>query len=546
MRNDSIIITRQQIGQWVSVIGGVGLLLSILGFIWQGGLTPFIIGSLVVGIIGIVAWALLSPSEFSDFISGRQVRYSTIAVFSTLLLVGIVALTYILLQRAVVTLDMTEGRRFTLSSETLNVLQNVNRDIQITIFYSSRGLLQREVDDQFFRQYEVESEGKIKRVYIDPDEQPAMAQGFGAFSEGDTFISFLNDDGSVDFETVARVPRDPTGGQQEREMTQAILRLLLTGTFTVYFETSHDQLNPLDTSPQGLSGINQGMQESGLITQPLNLRELAQNNATIPADASAVIMARPTSDLAAEEIQVIDEYLQRGGSLFIMADAVFNETPFLAENGLFNQYLWENYGIRALEAVVVDTAAHTQESELEIIGATVFTGTDLGRRLDPANVPIVFKVARALEINAENPPTNNGRVVGSSEASFGETNLRALAETNTYEFNADQDLPGPLTTVAWSWDLDTDARILLVGDSDFVTNGLVASSLGNGILFTDGVTWLTGLGEEIRFSPQAFVTALPVFLDSSTLDAISLLTVFVLPAAVLAIGLVIWTRRVRR
>jgi len=541
-----IIITRGQIGHWASIAGGIALLVGILGLLWQGGLTPFIIGALVLGGAGIALWALMTPNDFTGFISGRQVRYGTTAVFSSLLLIGIVALVYILLQRAVITVDMTEGQRFTLSPETQRVLDNINRDIQITIFYSSRALPQREVDDQFFRLYEVASQGRIKRVYVDPDEQPGMAQRFGAYTEGSTFVSFLNPDGSVDFGTVAFVPRDPAAGTQERDMTQALLRLILSGTFTVYFETSHGEPDPRDTSAQGLSGINGGMRESGLITLPLNLAELAQNGGKIPEDASAVIMARPTTDLTVAEIQVVDEYLKRGGALFLMADVTFNDNPFLAQNAQFNQYLWENYGIRALDAAIVDAEANTRQSELEIVGAVAFTGTDIGARLDPANAPTVFRVARPLEINSDNPPTNNGRIIGTSESSYGETDLRSLGETNTYRYDDGQDIRGPMTVVAWSWDQETDARILLVGDGDFVTNGLVGTALGNGILFTDGMSWLTGLGERLKFAPQAFVTALPIFLDGGTLDIIALVTVVLMPLTVLVIGLAIWTRRIRQ
>ena len=49
-------------------------------------------------------------------------------------------------------------------------------------------------------------------------------------------------------------------------MTQAISRLLLSGTLTVYFDTGLGERDPLDTSQEGISGINNGVRESGLIT----------------------------------------------------------------------------------------------------------------------------------------------------------------------------------------------------------------------------------------------------------------------------------------
>ena len=79
---------------------------------------------------------------------------------------------------------------------------------------------------------------------------------------------------------------------------------------------------------------------------------------------------------------MIDRYLQNGGSLFIMADVLFNENPFLKEDGSFNGYLWENFGLRALDAAVVDLAVSGQTA-LDVISAYTFADTDIGERLDP-------------------------------------------------------------------------------------------------------------------------------------------------------------------
>ena len=91
---------------------GSALLLGFLGWIWQAGLTTPVIILLATGAGALAVWIIVAPRDFADFVSGRQVRYSSIAVFSTLLLVGIVVLVYILLARSALTLDMTEGRHF--------------------------------------------------------------------------------------------------------------------------------------------------------------------------------------------------------------------------------------------------------------------------------------------------------------------------------------------------------------------------------------------------------------------------------------------------
>ncbi len=542
MRNENITLTRGQIGLWASIIGGIALLMGIIGLIWQGGLTEIVIVALVIGAIGIVLWAVMTPREFRAFVSGRQARYSTSAVFGALLLIGIVVLFYVVLQRAVIILDMTEGQRFSISDETRNILRQVTRPIQITGFYSPRALAQREVDDQFFRLYEDGSNGKITRSYIDPDEQPAMAQKFGITSDGEVFLSYLNTDSSVDFNTVSRLPRSET---QERDMTEAISRLLISGTLTVYFDQSHAERDPLSADPQGLSGINNGIRESGLITYPISISDLAASGGNIPDTASAIILARPTTDFSEAEIGVIDRYLQKGGALFIMADVLYNQDAFLRYDGLFNRYLWEHFGIRALDAAVVDEASHGQ-TLLDIVSAAIYPENDIAKRLNEQNSPTLFKIARPVEVNtspAENVP--NGKVIMSSPQSYGETDLKTLGETETYHYDDGKDIRGPLSTVAWAYNRATGAKVLLIGDSDFATNSLVQSG-GNGILFTDGLSWLTGFSDRINFAPQAYGTGSPViFVDGQTLDVISFLTVILLPGLVFAIGLGIWIRRVR-
>jgi ABC-type uncharacterized transport system involved in gliding motility auxiliary subunit len=542
MRNDNITITRGQVGQWSSFIGGAALLIGLIGWVWQGGATPVIIGALVIGVLCIALWALVTPDEFRGFISGRQVRYGTMAVFGTLLLIGIVALVYVVLARAVLTLDMTGDGRFTLSAETRQVLQRIQRPIQLTGFYSSRGLALREVDDQFFRQYEVASGGLVTRKYINPEEDPVLTDRYGVSSDGQVFISYLNADGTIDEGTLARVPRS---GRQERDVTEAISRLLISGTITVYFEQSRGELDPTDTTQQGLSGINLGVQESGLITQPLNLVELAGAGGDIPQDAGAVIFARPTSDLSSAEVAVIDRYLQRGGTLFIMTDPLFNEDRFLKADGAFNQFLWTNYGLRALDAVVVDAGSSFQ-TPLDVLSAAIFPDNSIVARMNSENAPAYFRLARALEVS-ETPPANvpNGRLILSSEQSYGETDLTTLSQTSTYQFDEGEDVPGPLTSAVFAYHQQTGAKILMVGDADFVTNGLIGSG-GNALLFTDGLSWLTGLSEQVEFAPQAFSSSVPLIsVSGQTLDVIAFATVILLPGLVLVIGMAVWLRRMR-
>lgn len=545
MRNENITLTRGQIGLWASFIGVASLIIALISWLWQGSISSLTIGLFIVAAIGIGLWAIMTPQEFVGFFTGRQARYSTTAVLSTFLLIGIIVLVYIVTQRAVLTLDMTQAQLFTLSPESRSILRGVTRPIRITGFYSAAALRLQETDDQFFRLYSAETNDMISREYINPNDQPALAQRYGAVTDGTVYLSYLDENGAVDFNTLMLVPRQ-AGGAQEREMTQALARLLIAGTLKVYFDNSHGQLDPLDNSQQGLSAIHQGIQSNGLLTESIDLFTLAEQGRPIPGDAAAIMLIRPTEDFSPAVIQLLDDYLQSGGGVFITVDAPFGDTPFMTLNSPFNQYLWDTWGIRTLDAVLVDEAASLR-TPLDIIGAAVFTGTDIGARLDPEQSPTLFRLARALELNTENPPVNNGQVLATSPISYGETDLQRLATTNEFTFNADEDIQGPLTIVAWAWDQNTNGKVLLVGDSDFLTNGYITSAMGNAILFTDGLSWLTELNKTIAFAPQQFSSGLPlIVINAQMRDMIAIFTTLIMPGLTLVIGLGVWARRNRR
>ncbi len=543
MQRGYVVLTRRQIAGWIGLVGGVALLAGIIGLIWQGSLFGYVPYSLALGIVGLLIWIALDRHALVDILTGRQTRFGTMAVVLTLLLIGIVATSYLVVARQTITIDMTQNARYSLSPKSFDVLRLIQRDIQITGFYSARSLREREVDDEFFRLYTSATNGHIHRVYIDPDEQPALAQKYGVNGDAALYISYLNPDGSVDFNTVARVPRSDS---QERDMTQAISRLLISGSITVYFEIGHGGRNALDTSQDGLSGINNGIKESGIITQPLDLTLLAKDNKPVPADAGALLMPRLTTDLSAQEINIVDAYLKRGGALFIMSEAFAAKDGFMRQDSPFNQYLWDNFRIRGLDAVIVDAAASVQ-TPLDVVGAGVNTGTDITGRLDPARSPVKFRIARAIDVGTDLPQgVTNGQLIFSSQSSYGETDLDALANTNTYKYDQGKDLPGPLTEVAWAANNTTNARVVLVGDSDFVSNGLVQNQ-GNAVLFTDSLAWLTGYNQRINFGSQAYFYNLPLItIDRPTLDRIAFITVILVPGILLTTGLVVSSRRARR
>ncbi|RMG73412.1 MAG: hypothetical protein D6711_10890 [Chloroflexi bacterium] len=546
MNEREIVITKSGLGQIASLGVIISVIMAVLGGLRNDN--NAVLAAIIFGILSLGFWILINPKSFIQVITGRQARQGTLAVLSTLLLIIVVVMGYVYVQREVITFDLTSSGTFTLSQTTRTVLSRLNRDIQITAFYSPDLLAVRELDDQFFRQYTVESNGHVSRVYVDPIAQPAIADRFNA-RDGDVFISYLTPDGEVDYNTIQYVPME---GRQERDLTTAINRLLAQGNFIAYFDIGHGNLTPSlipgDTSPENLSIAAGLLNDSGWVVYALNLKELAQNNVPIPDDASVIIISRPTEQFSPQVVNMLREYLDNGGSLLIMADANnLTGSGFLSQGSLFNAYLWENWGIRMLDAVIVDEITGTlAQSPLDNVSIWV---ADIpitsGINIDEETTTL-FHISRAIEVN-DDPPVNNGRIIQTSPLSYGETDLERLGLTNEYGYDEGVDIPGPMTSAAYAYNDATNGKIVLIGDSDFATDARIASPRGNAELFLGAVDWLTNFSEQITFGFEARAASLPtIFISPAQLDQINYIILIIIPGLVMIMGAGVWFIRKRR
>ncbi len=525
------------------IVGGLGLLLGVIGTLWAGGLVPLTLGLLIVGTVGTVVWVALDPGEIVRLLTGRGAQYSTVTVIGLVLLVGLIVSLYLAAQGARLTVDLTDSGQFTLSPETLDVIERFDRDVRITGFYSGRLLPQREVDNQFFQLYTVASEGRITVDYIDPDQNPTRAEAFGVQFDGDVFVSYVDEAGEADLDTVLRVEQRSA---QERDVTGALLRLQQFEAFRVAFEIGYSTVNPDDESETGLSGIITGLENSGVIVGGIDLSAYAAQDADIPSEINAILFTQMSAPLDTAAVAVLDRYVQGGGSLFIMADADLRRgTPFLTEDSVFNTYLWQTFGLQMIDGVVVDNMVSGQ-TPFDIVSVTLADASELTANLNDPNdqsTSVQFPIARGVRVNTS-PPVSNGIIIDASPGSYIETDQDTLVNESYSEFENGVDPQGPITTAAWAHNQDTGSKLVLVGDDDFVTNQHVGAPFGNSIFFTNAITWVTNYGESVSFAPTARVTNLPViFVTLQTLDQIALLTLVLIPGAVLLLGLGVWWRR---
>ncbi len=160
-----------------------------------------------------------------------------------------------------------------------------------------------------------------------------------------------------------------------------------------------------------------------------------------------------------------------------------------------------------------------------------------------------FPLVRSVEPSKESVSGVTVETLFKSNAnSWGETDLKNPDAT----FDEKADLKGPLSlAVAVTKEVKpasdkgpaVKARMVVVGNSNFAINAYF-SAQRNGDLFLNMVSWLAQEEDLISIRPKSPQDR-RIILSQSQQSMLRLLTVFILPGAVLVAGIMVWARRRR-
>lgn len=552
---DNLPLRRAAVANAAGILGGAVLVLGALLYLALGTATLAVFACILVGAAGITLWMWLAPDDFRAWLIGRQTRYGTASVVVSILFAGLVAAAYLLADRANLTADLTGVQRYSLNRPTLETIEQLEARgfrVRLVGFFSARKLREQEAADLLLRQYDAHGGSTIEVEYIDPDERPEVARSYGyqAGQDGSIYLVLIDADGQPLPNATPRY----VGPASEREITTALRTLVVAGRFKIYFTTGHGELDIRRTDDASISRLAVSLINAGIAAEQLSLLSVLETG--IPEDASAVMIVGARGQFTEEEVRVLDAYIQRGGRLAIFTDppqvdegtALTN--TFLEEGSPFSDYLWNEFGVRPLDALIVQMSPYYTNEFTPVINATV-PHPLLSLAQDQQ---VIMSWVRPFELVTE--PAERQALYAreplfyTSADSYGETGLRELMETYRIEYNNGRDLPGPLpvgVTVRRlaEGQLEAQPRIVLIGDSDLVSNQFVQNLPGNVWLWTDVVDWLTGYVQAVSFTPLSDPGLLNLVLSDQQRTAIALITLLGMPGAVLAVGAAVWWYRRR-
>jgi ABC-2 type transport system permease protein len=524
-----------------SGIGALAIVVAILAYLLQREITLMLLVSTLIGIGGLGLWLVLAPDDLRAVVTGRRAAHSSNSIFNSVLVIGSIAIVYTLSVNSGIAADMTTVGYYSLKTDAKSIVANVNRPLQITAFYNPSRLSDRTLDMPILQMFADAAPDKIKLVVVDPDEQTLLARKLGLIGSSGIFISYLDQAGQPDPAFTVQ-----TKGAYAREpwIAEAILQLQARGKYRLLFTIGHDEIDTDVEKKAEAYGIRAGADNVGILTGTLDLK-----NEDIPRDTSAIVVLRPQRDFSENEVAKIAKYMADGGKLLIMAKpAYISSFEFMTSpDSPMSKYLWETWGIRPQQDIVFDPSAYI-ENPYRVLASSVSKHPILNRdAAGTTQVRPLLTIAQSWEIANDKPASvTTLPLIMSSAKSIGKTNLPKVATNPDDPSNLQLetgDIPGPLVMAAALENSQNNARLIVIGDADWVYNDLVIQFDGM-YLWTNMVDWLTQYLSNITVTPK--IRELPLIVDTGSLNIVLIISVVILPGLVLLTGGVVWWNRRRQ
>src|SRR5258706_1832065 len=533
---DTLLLARISSG-----IGLLALFVAVLAYLLQKDLTVTVLVSVIVGIVGISLWTMLAPGDLRNLITGRQALYGGNSIFTSVLVIGIVAIGYGLATNLPIAADLTEQHYYSLKNNAGQIVKSLDQPVQITAFYNASKLTDQAIDAPILNMFRDANPTNVKVAIVDPDEQPVLGKRLGLVGPFGVYVSYLDANGQPD---PTRTVQMRGANTTEQWLAEAISELEAKGKYKVLFTIGHGETGTDIQKKEDAYAIRAGLENVGILSGTLDLK-----NEAIANNASAIVMIGPSLDLGQDEVDKIKAYMDNGGKLLLMAKPAFQgEIQFMkSPDSPMAKYLWTNWGIRPQNDIVYDPLSNVS-SPYRVLAASVNSHPIMSRDSSgTSQIRPFVSLAESWEIN-QTPPSGItiAPLFASSVQSIGKVNLPKVAANPDDPSNLkleQGDLRGPLWLAAALENTKNNARMIVIGDSDWVINDAVIKFDGD-LLWTNMIDWLTHYLSNIKIQPVS--KQLPLVVDQGSLNIAVLISVVILPGLVLLTGGLVWWDRARR
>jgi ABC-type uncharacterized transport system involved in gliding motility auxiliary subunit len=508
------------------ILGLIALLFAAFAYFVAAGFRPFIFVNLIAGIFLIIMWISAGWSEVGTFVGQRSTQYGANAVIYSIIFVAIlIAVNYISNQHHR-RLDMSEEKVYSLSSQSVNVVKNLEKPLKMYGFFAGG---ENPTALELFQEYSYASP-KVTYQMVDPDRNPELAERFKVSALGTVHLQYGGDE-KGNGTNVTEV--------SEEALTNAIIRVAKSTKKTVCFTDGHGEGDPDDkTGQNGYGTLKTALEGEGYQVKKV----LLATQAAVPDDCTILAIAGPVKPFDPHELDAVGKYLDAGGRALITfrAPRPNNEVDEADLVKLAGQW-----GVDAGNDIVVDQVTR------------LFAAPTLGVSPLVANYgthPItkdfkertIFPMCRSVTPSGK--PKEGETVTPlamTSDTSWAETDIDGIFKRQEAKLDP-QDKRGPIDVAdaiqtAQAKPGAKETRIVIIGSTDAGDNQWVGQ-LFNRDFFVNSADWLSGEENQISIRPRQLRSS-RFRLTAEQFTIVFILAVLLLPELLLIAGIVVWWER---
>jgi len=517
-------------------------------------------GIITIGAVLIIAALVLDYRRFGRAVTSRRGRFGTSTTVMVSVFIGIILLVNAISIGNSARFDTTGLSQYVLTSQTKDVLTNLDQEVEVIQFFVPEDPIGGTTyATSLLDKYQVYTD-RLTVKTIDPDIHPEKAREYGITDYHELFyrlfgipgqsIVFVGDYG----QRIIMIPPSLSlfVEDAEHDFTSAILEVTGTVQKVAYFVTGHGEVDISDTSAAGYSTASEGLRDNLYKTRSINLL----SEGTVPDDASALIIAAPQVPLSSEEVDIIEEYLERDGRLMLLVnpDSPEDFEQLLQPWGVKIEqgFVWES-GTSYVASIGRDCPKVPAQQNYFGLPTLYFPGvTSISTPLEGYEIGLV-----GTEENPEPVWINEEkeRVISISALAITSENSWLENSDSSAEPELDEgvDIKGPLAIsyliesvrIETSGDNLTTVpdgpSILVIGDSDFATNRHIQND-NNSDFFLSSIEYLTS-GTELISMDRKILQSRPFIVGPEVNTFITISSIGLLPLLLLVAGTLVWWRR---
>ena len=488
-----------------------------------GGITYAITGAmdnvavslLWSGLLALLLFFYVYFPEIRELVTRRSTRHALNTVIMSGVFFLIIALIAVMSIKYKIRVDLTADNRYTVSSQTINILKSLKEDVEAIAFYRSDERTRQAMFD-LLSEYSYHSP-RFRFRFVDPDRDPTETVKHGITSYRTTLLKYGG-------------RQEIVGTESENRLTNALIRLISKKVKVLYFVSGHGEKRIGSMAEDGYGYLKDALEKENHQVRELLLMSAAQ----VPEDAAVLVVSGPESDYLQGELDKITDFVGKGGRALFMLDP--GGAPRLSK------YL-SRFGFELTDDLIIDKMSQVYGANfLMPVVVGYYKNHPVTSEFDLATF---FPIARSVHIK-EDPARGSYDLAKTSDKSWATTGPLTKDDE---QFNPGKHRRGPISVVAVTAvevdsgenkaaprqeSIKTWGKILVTGDSDFASNKFLKTA-GNRDFILNTLAWLAE--ENILISIRKKEPGLtPLMLTAVQGRIVFWLSVVILPSLLLAVG----------